>query len=262
MVPNSVTSPPIREANDIGISSDDGDVPVRLASCSAIGIRIASAPTFFDTHRQQQRGAHQHRHLDPRGGEPRQDRAHDPFDRARTRDGLRHDQGGGHDHHDLVGKPLEGVPGRHDAHGDTCQQPAECDQVVGQRADHEHRDDAENDAEGEALVECHASASPVMRGAKGGNKTWSLRRYGARASVSECGVAVSAGGTCVRCARRWSAPATTECLRRLRHTGGGVLVIRDDRDARGPRARRLGASSAISLHRLPAEPTSPIARQR
>ena len=49
VVPNSVTRPPIREANDIGISSDDGEVPVRRASCSAIGIRIASAPTFFDT---------------------------------------------------------------------------------------------------------------------------------------------------------------------------------------------------------------------
>src|SRR6185437_2441535 len=46
-VPTRVTRPPSRDAKDIGIKSRDGDVPVRLAVCSAMGMRIASAPTFL-----------------------------------------------------------------------------------------------------------------------------------------------------------------------------------------------------------------------
>lgn len=46
-VPTSVTSPPGIDADAIGISSEDGDVPVRRASCIAAGMRIAGAPTFL-----------------------------------------------------------------------------------------------------------------------------------------------------------------------------------------------------------------------
>ncbi len=48
-VPTSVTRPPSSEAKAMGISSAEGGVPVRRASWSATGIRIASAPTFFVT---------------------------------------------------------------------------------------------------------------------------------------------------------------------------------------------------------------------
>ena len=46
-VPTSVTMPPSSAPNDIGISKDDGEVPVRRASWKAIGISIASAPIFL-----------------------------------------------------------------------------------------------------------------------------------------------------------------------------------------------------------------------
>ena len=46
-VPTSVTMPPSSEPNDIGISNDDGEVPVRRASWKATGISIASAPIFL-----------------------------------------------------------------------------------------------------------------------------------------------------------------------------------------------------------------------
>ena len=39
--------PPSNAPNDIGISSEDGDVFVRRASWNAIGISMASAPIFF-----------------------------------------------------------------------------------------------------------------------------------------------------------------------------------------------------------------------
>jgi len=48
-VPTSVTSPPSIAANAIGISSEDGEVLVLRASCSATGMKIASAPTFLVT---------------------------------------------------------------------------------------------------------------------------------------------------------------------------------------------------------------------
>jgi hypothetical protein len=46
-VPTSVTLPPSRAPNDMGISKDDGEVPVRRASWKAIGISMASAPIFL-----------------------------------------------------------------------------------------------------------------------------------------------------------------------------------------------------------------------
>ncbi len=46
-VPIRVTMPPSMAPNDIGISSDDGEVPVRRASWKTIGISMASAPIFF-----------------------------------------------------------------------------------------------------------------------------------------------------------------------------------------------------------------------
>ncbi len=48
-VPTSVTMPPMSEAEAIGMSSDEGVVPLRRATCSAIGMKMASAPTFFVT---------------------------------------------------------------------------------------------------------------------------------------------------------------------------------------------------------------------
>ena len=46
-VPTSVTMPPSSEPNAIGISREDGEVPVRRASWKATGISIASAPIFL-----------------------------------------------------------------------------------------------------------------------------------------------------------------------------------------------------------------------
>ena len=46
-VPTRVTMPPSSAPNDIGISRDDGEVPVRRASWKATGISIASAPIFL-----------------------------------------------------------------------------------------------------------------------------------------------------------------------------------------------------------------------
>ncbi len=48
-VPTSVTMPPMSEAEAIGISSAEGGVPLRRASCRAMGMKMASAPTFFVT---------------------------------------------------------------------------------------------------------------------------------------------------------------------------------------------------------------------
>ncbi len=48
-VPISVTMPPTSEPNAIGMSSLDADVPVRRASWSATGMKIAGAPTFLLT---------------------------------------------------------------------------------------------------------------------------------------------------------------------------------------------------------------------
>ena len=39
--------PPRSAPNDIGIRSEEGDVPVRRASWKAIGMSMASAPTFL-----------------------------------------------------------------------------------------------------------------------------------------------------------------------------------------------------------------------
>ena len=39
--------PPRRAPNDIGISREEGEVPVRRASWKAIGMNMASAPTFL-----------------------------------------------------------------------------------------------------------------------------------------------------------------------------------------------------------------------
>ncbi len=46
-VPTRVTMPPMSEANAIGISKAEGGVPLRRASWRAIGMKMASAPTFF-----------------------------------------------------------------------------------------------------------------------------------------------------------------------------------------------------------------------
>ena len=46
-VPTSVIVPPNSEPKAIGIRRLDGEVPVRRASWNAIGIMIASAPTFL-----------------------------------------------------------------------------------------------------------------------------------------------------------------------------------------------------------------------
>ena len=48
-VPTKLTRPPTRAPNDIGMSSREGEVPVRAASLSAMGIMIAKAPTFLVT---------------------------------------------------------------------------------------------------------------------------------------------------------------------------------------------------------------------
>ena len=46
-VPTRVISPPSNAANDIGISSTDGDVPLRRANLKAIGRNMASVPIFL-----------------------------------------------------------------------------------------------------------------------------------------------------------------------------------------------------------------------
>ena len=46
-VPTSVIRPPSSEPKAIGISRQEGDVPVRRASWNATGIKIASAPMFL-----------------------------------------------------------------------------------------------------------------------------------------------------------------------------------------------------------------------
>ena len=46
-VPTRVIRPPSSEPKAIGISRLEGEVPVRRASWNAIGIMIASAPTFL-----------------------------------------------------------------------------------------------------------------------------------------------------------------------------------------------------------------------
>ena len=46
-VPISVTMPPSREANAMGISSADGERFPRRANWNAVGMRMASAPTFL-----------------------------------------------------------------------------------------------------------------------------------------------------------------------------------------------------------------------
>ena len=46
-VPTSVTKPPSSDMNAMGIRSDAGEVLVLRASRSAVGIRIARAPTFL-----------------------------------------------------------------------------------------------------------------------------------------------------------------------------------------------------------------------
>ena len=46
-VPTSVTIPPSSAPNDIGISKNDGEVPLRRASWKATGMSMASAPTFL-----------------------------------------------------------------------------------------------------------------------------------------------------------------------------------------------------------------------
>jgi hypothetical protein len=46
-VPTSVIKPPMSEPKASGIRSCDGEVPERLASWNATGMRIASAPTFL-----------------------------------------------------------------------------------------------------------------------------------------------------------------------------------------------------------------------
>ena len=46
-VPTSVIVPPRSAPNDMGINSEEGEVPLRRASWRAIGMVMASAPTFF-----------------------------------------------------------------------------------------------------------------------------------------------------------------------------------------------------------------------
>ena len=46
-VPTSVTSPPSRDANAIGIRRREAGVPDLRATCMAIGIMMASAPMFL-----------------------------------------------------------------------------------------------------------------------------------------------------------------------------------------------------------------------
>ena len=46
-VPTSVMVPPSNAPKDIGMSSEEGEVPVRRASWNAIGISMASAPIFL-----------------------------------------------------------------------------------------------------------------------------------------------------------------------------------------------------------------------
>ena len=48
-VPTSVTMPPSRDAAAMGISRAEGAVLCRRASCSATGMKMASAPTFLVT---------------------------------------------------------------------------------------------------------------------------------------------------------------------------------------------------------------------
>jgi hypothetical protein len=47
VVPTKVTRPPTSEPKAIGISSADVGVPPRRATCTAIGRKMARAPTFF-----------------------------------------------------------------------------------------------------------------------------------------------------------------------------------------------------------------------
>ncbi len=48
-VPTRVTRPPISEPKAIGIRSWETDVPFLRETCAAIGMNMASAPTFFVT---------------------------------------------------------------------------------------------------------------------------------------------------------------------------------------------------------------------
>ena len=75
-VPTSVTRPPTSEAAAIGISSEEGEVLWRRASWSAIGMKIASAPTFFVAIESSSTQPDSTGDLDGRRPQPRQDRAH------------------------------------------------------------------------------------------------------------------------------------------------------------------------------------------
>ena len=90
-VPTSVMVPPSSAPNDIGISSDEGEVPVRRASWKAIGISMASAPIFLTKAESTVTAVDQGNDLLVDGDEARAELAHDALDHA----GARH---GGADH--------------------------------------------------------------------------------------------------------------------------------------------------------------------
>jgi hypothetical protein len=147
-VPTSTARPPTSEPNDIGISSRPGDTPVLRAMRRAEGIISAKAPTFLVT-------------IDStvvtvastgtwvrssfRCGSQRR---HQGVDQARPRDRRAQHQGAGDDHHDVVGKAVEGRLDRDQPEHHADGQGAQGDQVVAPAAPDEAQHGRADQAKG------------------------------------------------------------------------------------------------------------------
>jgi len=118
-------------------------------------------------HREQRRGAGEHRHLACRARETCRKRAHKRFNHARPADRRAHHQRAGDDDHDIAGEACERIVGLHitDQHRD--QQHHQRYEIVAKPPPHEEDHGKADEADRDKLFLVHARGGPAqtMKGA-------------------------------------------------------------------------------------------------
>ncbi len=115
---------------------------------------------ILDETRKERHATDKHDDLLMDGAEMRAETAHQPLDDARPGDGSAHHEGAAHDDDDVVAKARECLGRRHDADDDADQQGHESHEVVAPPTPGEETHHADDNAEGEHLLEGH-DANPL-----------------------------------------------------------------------------------------------------
>ena len=167
-VPTSVIDPPSSEAKESGIRNSDGERLLRRATCTAAGMKIASAPIFLtkaESSTTQPTSTPTWRSRDPTAG--RSQRTND-LDRARLADRGRDDQRRGDQRQHRVGKAGERLVRRDDARRDRGHQRQQRDDVEAQPLPQEQGDHHDENDDRQDLRAAHVLLRPpALAGPRG-----------------------------------------------------------------------------------------------